>query len=305
MNFTIPVFPYDRWGGIEPIARSVKAAEEMGFWGVKLPEHIIMPVKPNTPPVSSVWYDNFVLGAHLATLTKHIKIVFSVMVVPYRPPIQMAKMISTLDQVSKGRLIVGTGVGWMRGEFRVLGLAHKNRGAITDDYLAAMRELWTAESPAYTGDYTSFGNIAFEPKCYQAPHVPLWIGGSGPAAERRVAEFGAGWIPMTGELPALGKDIARIKKRVRAKGRDPEILDFAYEIFFGEPDPTSLVARAHVTSSEPKGPRPANSPEATRDLIGQYAKAGFTNLGLGFQWDTPDDHLRQLDAFYNQVMRLI
>ena len=217
----------------------------------------------------------------------------------------MAKMISTLDQVSKGRLIVGTGVGWMRGEFRVLGLAHKNRGAITDDYLAAMRELWTAESPAYTGDYTSFGNIAFEPKCYQAPHVPLWIGGSGPAAERRGAEFGAGWIPMTGELPALGKDIARIKKRVRAKGRDPEILDFAYEIFFGEPDPTSLVARAHVTSSEPKGPRPANSPEATRDLIGQYAKAGFTNLGLGFQWDTPDDHLRQLDAFYNQVMRLI
>ena len=70
VNFTIPVFPYDRWGGIEPLARSVKAAEEMGFWGVKLPEHIIMPVRPDAPSVSTVWYDNFVLGAHLATLTQ-------------------------------------------------------------------------------------------------------------------------------------------------------------------------------------------------------------------------------------------
>ena len=218
VNFTMPVFPYDRWGGIEPLARSVKAAEELGFWGVRLPEHIIMPVRPGAPSVSTVWYDNFVLGAHLATLTERIKIVFSVMVIPYRPPVQTAKLIATLDQVSKGRLIVGTGVGWMRGEFRVLGLSHAERGAVTDDYLAAMRELWTSDAPSYEGKYARFGNIAFEPKCYQQPHVPLWIGGSGPAAERRVAEFGDGWIPMVGELPGLADDVARIKAATTARG---------------------------------------------------------------------------------------
>ena len=302
VNFTIPVFPYDRWGGIEPLARSVKAAEEMGFWGVKLPDNIIMPVRPDAPSVSTVWYDNFVLGAHLATLTQRIKIVFSVMVVPYRPPVQMAKMISTLDQVSKGRLIVGTGVGWMRGEFRVLGLPHKERGAMTDDYLGAMRQLWTSETPAYAGKYASFANIAFEPKCYQQPHVPLWIGGSGPAAERRVAEFGDGWIPMVGDLPELAKDVARIKSSVRERGRDPEAVDFSYEVFFGEPDPTSIVARAHVTNSELAAVKPATTPEAVRELIHGYAEAGFTNLGVGFRWDTPDDYLRQLEAFANQVL---
>ena len=306
VNFTMPVFPYDRWGGIEPLARSVKAAEELGFWGVRLPEHIIMPVRAGAPSVSTVWYDNFVLGAHLATLTERIKIVFSVMVVPYRPPVQTAKLIATLDQVSKGRLIVGTGVGWMRGEFRVLGLTHAERGAVTDDYLAAMRELWTSDAPSYEGEHTRFGSIAFEPKCYQQPHVPLWIGGSGPAAERRVAEFGDGWIPMVGELPGLANDVARIKAATTARGRDGEALDFAYEVFFGEPDPLSLVARAHVTGKQaaerPPEPGPEGSPEAVRDLVRRYAEAGFTNLGVNFAWKTPDDHLRRLDAFANQVL---
>ena len=306
VNFTMPVFPYDRWGGIEPLARSVRAAEELGFWGVRLPEHIIMPVRPDAPSVSTVWYDNFVLGAHLATLTERIRIVFSVMVTPYRPPVQTAKLIATLDQVSKGRLIVGTGVGWMRGEFRVLGLTHAERGAVTDDYLAAMRELWTSEAPSYEGKYTRFGSIAFEPKCYQQPHVPLWIGGSGPAAERRVAEFGDGWIPMVGELPGLAGDVARIKAAVTARGRDADALDFAYEVFFGEPDPLSLVARSHVTGRQagerPAAQGPEGTPEAVRELVHRYAEAGFTNLGVNFTWTTPDDHLRNLDAFANQVL---
>ena len=305
VNFTMPVFPYDRWGGIEPLARSVKEAEDLGFWGVRLPEHIIMPVRPDAPSVSTVWYDNFVLGAHLATLTERIRIVFSVMVTPYRPPVQTAKLIATLDQVSKGRLIVGTGVGWMRGEFRVLGLTHAERGAVTDDYLAAMRELWTSDAPSYEGKYARFGSIAFEPKCYQQPHVPLWIGGSGPAAERRVAEFGDGWIPMVGELPGLADDVARIKAAVAARGRDAEALDCAYEVFFGEPDPLSLVARAHVTgkqAGERPAPGPEGTPEAVRELVHRYAEAGFTNLGVNFTWTSPDDHLRNLHAFANQVM---
>ena len=121
-----------------------------------------------------------------------------------------------------------------------------------------------------------------------------------------MAEFGDGWIPMVGELPGLADDVARIKAATTARGRDGEALDFAYEVFFGEPDPTSLVARAHVTGKQaaerPTEPSSQGTPEAVREQVHRYAEAGFTNLGVNFAWETPDDHLRRLDTFANQVL---
>ncbi|MBI3744001.1 MAG: TIGR03619 family F420-dependent LLM class oxidoreductase, partial [Chloroflexi bacterium] len=230
VHFSVGLFPYDRWGGIKPIADAAKHADDLGFYGLTFPEHIVMPVRPDVPPVSVMWYDNFVLASHVATLTKRIRLIFNVMVIPYRNPVVAAKLISTLDQVSNGRLTVGVGAGWLRGEFRVLGVNAEERGPLTDEYLRAMKVLWTEANPEFRGKYVSFSRFAFEPKCVQKPHVRLWMGGSGKAPMRRVIEIGDGWAPMTGDLPDLKRDISLIKERAIAAGRDPEALDFSYSL---------------------------------------------------------------------------
>ncbi len=307
MKFQVALFPYDRWNGIEAMGEAALAAEELGFDGLSFPDHVIMPVRPDVPPVSTVWYDNFVLASHLATLTSRIRLVFNVLVVPYRPAVQLAKLLSTLDVVSHGRITLGVGAGWLRGEFRVLGIPFAERGAMTDDSLRAMKALWTQERPEFKGKYASFSDLAFEPKCVQQPHIPIWVGGSGPRALKRVLELGDGWSPMTGKLEELARDIDWIKSQVRERGRDPETLDFAYGISFGDSDPERDRAVSHVSHSEqPRQVRQStsehHSPDALVDTIGRHREAGFTHLGLSFGWERPADYRRQLEWFAKHVL---
>ena len=302
LGFSIALFPYDRWGGLQPIAQAARLAEDLGFAGIQFPEHIIMPVRPDVPSVSVVWYDNFVLAAYLAALTKRVRLIFSVMVAPYRPPVQMAKMAATLDQVSGGRLVLGVGVGWLRGEFRTLGIPFNERGAITDEYLKAMKVLWTAERPSFSGKYTSFANIAFEPKCVQQPHVPIWVGGRGPGPLRRVVELGDGWNPMTGTPEELATEIAWVKEQAAQAGRDPSALDFSYTLPVGEPDEAQDMSTAHVTGGAHQAPKRASSPEEAIEAIGRHRDAGFNHLALRIGWKKPADFMRQMEWFAAKVM---
>ncbi|MCH8189841.1 MAG: LLM class F420-dependent oxidoreductase [Chloroflexi bacterium] len=302
MRFSINLFPYDRWGGIEPIAQAAKRADELGFFGVSFPEHIVMPVKPGVPPVSAVWYDNFVLASHIATVTQRIRLIFNVMVVPYRPPIQMAKLVSTLDVVSQGRLILGVGAGWLRGEFRVLGLPHDERGAMTDEYLRAMRILWTEENPEFEGKYVSFSRVAFLPKCVQKPHVPIWVGGSGPRPLRRTVELGDGWSPMVGNLDELSRDITWIKEQVRAAGRDPDALDFSYSITIGEQDEASKTASRHAARSERVDRQSATTAADVIEMVRRHQDAGLNHLGVGWSWERPADYMERLEWFASDVL---
>jgi probable F420-dependent oxidoreductase len=302
MKFHVSLFPYDRWGGIAAIGQAAQHAEELGIDAVSLPDHVIMPVRPDVPPVSTVWYDNFVLASHLATLTERIRLVFNVLVLPYRPPVQLAKLLSTLDQVSQGRITLGAGTGWLRGEFRILGVPFAERGAITDETLRAMKALWTQERPEFKGRYTSFSDLAFEPKCVQQPHIPIWIGGGGQRALERVVELGDGWSPMVGTPEDLAHDIVWIKQRVREAGRDAEALDFAYAISFGERDPERERAVSHAAGAERAGGRKLDSPDAVVEAIGRNREAGFNQLGLSFAWQRPADYLRQLDWFAAHVL---
>ena len=303
LTFATPLFPYDRWGSIDQIGEAVKLADELGFHAVQFPEHIIMPTRPDVPPVSAVWYDNFVLGSYLAAITNRIRFIFSVMVVPYRPAIQTAKLISTLDQVSGGRLTVGVGAGWLKGEFRVLGLPYDERGDMTDEYLTAMKVLWTEDEPKFRGKYTAFERLAFLPKCVQQPHVPIWVGGTGRRPFRRVVEHGDGWAPMVGTLETLPAEVEQIKTMAAEAGRDPEALDFSYSIVFGERDEVSEQARSHASRGQGEAKRSiASSPEEIIDLSGRFREAGFNHLSLGFNWQTPADYMRQIEWFAAKVM---
>lgn len=299
--FTVGLFPYDRWGGVGAITEAVQAAEELGFAGVTLPDHVVMPVRPDRPPVSTVWYDDFVLATHLAAHTRRLRLLFNVLVVPYRPPVQLAKLIATLDVVSGGRLTVGVGTGWLRGEFRVLGVPHAERGAITDEYLRAMKVLWTEAEPSFDGHYTSFGRLAFEPRCHQQPHVPLWIGGSGRAPLRRVLELGDGWTPMAGSLEDLRAGVEWLRANAPRYGRDPDELALSFRVTFGGDDPDRDRAVAHASGSDGTDEEPRWDPDAIAGRVAALRELGFRWINVAFDWATPDEYVRRLTWFAQEV----
>ena len=116
----------------------------------------------------------------------------SVLILPYRNPVVLAKMLATIDQLSGGRLIVGVGGGWMTEEFAALGASFPARGTVSDECLRLMRETWSHTTVSFSGHYTSFQDMQVSPPPAQ-PQLPIWVGGVSPRAGRRTAEFGDGW----------------------------------------------------------------------------------------------------------------
>ena len=191
----------------EGLTAIVQKGEQSGFDIVAPNDHIIVPAGiDSTYPYSEdgIWAGASVVDCHdqltaltfIAGKTERIKILTSVMVVPYREPVLTAKIISSADVLSKGRIIVGCGAGWMQEEMDAIGAPpFKERGKVTDEYLRIFKELWTKDNPKYHGEYANFENIHFKPKPVQKPHPPLWIGGESKAALRRTARLGDGWFP--------------------------------------------------------------------------------------------------------------
>jgi probable F420-dependent oxidoreductase len=220
-----------------------QAAERAGFSFLSVNDHIIVPgnlgsAYPYTQ--GGVWsgsehghcFDQLATLAFLAGCTSHLKLLTSVMVVPHRPVIQTAKTLATIDVLSNGRLILGVGAGWMEEEFKLLGAPFKERGAATDEYLEAFRELWTAERPTYRGRHVDFENVIFAPKPVQPGGPPIWVGGESPAAMRRTVKLGNGWYPgnnnqqMPMDTPARLKGaIAKLRQMAEGAGRDPATID--------------------------------------------------------------------------------
>src|SRR5262249_47616818 len=164
------------------------AAERAGFDFLSVSDHVVVPsnLKSKYPYTASGAFsaaeegyclDLLATIAFLSGCTERLRLLASVMVVPHRPAMLTAKMISTIDVLSNGRLILGAGAGWMAEEFALLGAPFKERGAVTDEYLAAFQELWTKDAPAFTGKHVSFSDVLFYPKPVQKPHPPIWIGG--------------------------------------------------------------------------------------------------------------------------------
>jgi probable F420-dependent oxidoreductase len=289
MRFGLTLAPFDRFGSVDELVRAAQAAERSGLDYVSLPDHLIVPEGPEQPRSGVVFPDVFVLGALLAGATTNTTIAFTALVVPLREPIALAKQIATLDWVSKGRLIVVVGSGWLRSEFDAVGVGFDDRGDRTDEYLRCLKTCWTEARPAFEGKYVSFPPSAVEPKCVQVPHVPLWIGGNGPRPERRVVELGDGWAPLTGTFDERAAAITRLKQRIAEAGRDADAMAFAGNLMVGELDAATLRLQRghHVTERDHDDAtrRRAVTADAAIDEIGRAAEAGFTHLNLTIGWE--------------------
>lgn len=299
--------PYHRFGGIDAIAAAAEFADDLGYFGVAMGEHLVTPPGRALEIEGSVYYDFFVLAAYLAARTTRIRLISAVSIVPVRHPIVQAKQWATLDHVSGGRAILGAGGGSTEEDQRVVGLQvpFRERSAVTEEYLLAMKALWTEESPSFSGKYVQFEGVEFEPKCLQQPHVPIWIAGSGGAASlSQVARFGDGWL--TNELHgrrSLGERIERVKAKALSYGRDPSALVFGVGLGVGPAGPGERRGQLSQTSFYKYfPPDPADTSARTVDLIRRFTDQGINHVSLRFHWQTTRDFLDRLEWFADTVM---
>jgi probable F420-dependent oxidoreductase len=306
MNFSLWLWPYGRWGGIEAMGEATCRAEALGFSSVSVSDHTIVTTGPESDGLGREWPDWSVLSTYLALQTSTIRIL-SCVVIPYRRVIPMAKQIATVDVVSKGRFTLAAACGWLRPEFGMLQVEHASRDAITDEYLRAMRILWTEERPRFDGEYVSFGDIIFEPKCMQRPHVPIWIaGGTGPRPIRRLLELGDGWMPMGGGLDAELRDtVARVREDALGAGRDPDAITFRYTIGIGKANAALASISKSIAVGDPAAVGRVESPAEVAAEVADFQEAGFSELAINFMGDSAGEALEQLEWFGAEVMPLL
>ncbi len=298
-----------------------RRGEEMGFGLICVTDHIVIPktIQPVYPYSDSGDYyggdardylEMLITLTFLISHTSSARLLTSVMVMPHRSPVLTAKMLTTIDVLSKGRLDVGCGIGWMREEFAATGAPpFEERGAVSDEYIRAFKELWTGDSPTFEGRYCRFSDIDFLPKTVQQPHPPIWIGGESPPALRRAGRLADVWYPIssnprypvaTPEQVSAG--LARVRRHAEEAGRDPSHVGLAYNtLLYSEPEP-------HLLPSGERRPF-TGRPEQIVEDVKAWEALGTSYLMLGFhrnlETDSLDEVLERMERFAAKVMPLV
>ena len=288
MTMTWPV-------NLTEILEIVKRAETLDYDSVWVTDHVIMPRAANVIYREHM-LDPLSLISYLAAVTDRISIGTSVIIIPYRHPLVVAKMVATTDQLSKGRIIFGAGVGWTEEEFTALGRPYDERGEMTDEHLRLIKAVWTNENLSFEGKYTQFKEMTVSPQPFQRPHPPVWIGGNARTARRRAAQLGEGWHPvgLTPEEVAKGVNDLKVLWRENNREGDPLVSLRALVSLEGVSDEAfKFPARRPTTLKGSAG--------QLVELIGQYEQAGVEHIALDFTNHSHASHLAAMEAFAGEV----
>jgi probable F420-dependent oxidoreductase len=253
--------------------RIARTADELGYDSINIPEHIVMPDNL-APAMGSHWPNALTAMSFVAGATTRIRVNSCVIVLPYRHPVVFAKAVATLDFMSGGRVMLTFGVGHAEQEFEALGVPFHRRGRITDEYLEAMRLLWTEDAPSYRGEFVRFDGIRFEPKPVQRPHPPIWFGGNSSAALRRVARYGTGWMPWLVRPDELQARLDELRQ-MPGYGENGEV-----DIWF-PPAPIHIREEDHSLTADQPHDRFSSTQEVI-DAIGGLRDLGVTWTGIPY-----------------------
>jgi probable F420-dependent oxidoreductase len=265
----------------QDVLRAARAAERMGFDSVLMSHHFLA-----NPAGSAL--DPLVLLSAVAGATERIGLATSVLVLPYHHPVLLANQAASLDVVSGGRFVLAIGAGWNQREFDALGVPLTERGARTDEYLAAMRVLWNQDPASFEGHFTSFSAVSLGAPQHTPGGPPIWVGGDSDAALRRALRYAQAWhgsgVTAQGAKEVRHR-VARIGDEV---GRDPATLELTSVQFLSPP---GLPAAGPSWSHQLGGTSP--SAESVVDELGRLQEAGISLSSLWMAVAAP----AVLDAF--------
>jgi probable F420-dependent oxidoreductase len=244
MHYAVSIFPTDY---SIPMAELGPAVEERGFESLWVSEHSHIPLSresrwPGGDELPKMYYDTldpFVALTAAAVTTRTLKLGTGICLVTQRDPIHTAKEVSSLEQISGGRVLFGVGAGWNLEEMRDHGTDPASRFELMAERVEAIRTIWTQSKPEFHGKHVDFDPMMTWPKPVQKPHPPIHLGG-GPGAARQAIAYGDGWMPIAGRNPDMEENIAGFRRRAQEAGRDASAMELS---IFGMPNDADLVSR--------------------------------------------------------------
>jgi probable F420-dependent oxidoreductase len=251
---------------IDDIARIGEVADRLGYHHMTCSEHIGVPAA-EAPRRGATYWDPLATFGYVAARTERIGLMTNVLVLGYHHPLEIAKRYGTLDVVSRGRVILGVGVGSLREEFDLLGAPFEDRGARGDDAMRALRAALSRPEPSYEGEYYRFGGLVVDP-CAVQEHVPIWVGGRTLRSLRRGVALGDGWCPFAVTLVQAREWLGRVE------------LPAGFEVVLGPEQAFDPIAE----------------PQAAADALGALAAVGTTIASARFIHHSLEHHLEQLEA---------
>lgn len=276
-------------------------AEAWGFDSLWASDHIILPpLVTSVYPASAdgqfpgLWLERYfepmAILNYVAGLTQRVQLGMSVLILPMRNPIEVAKEVAGADVLSQGRMIFGVGVGWFKEEFDVLSQPFHERGRRMDEYLEICKTLWTQEPATYEGAFYQFRDARFAPKPTQKPHPPIWIGGQSPVAIRRTVRYGDGWHPFALSPEGFEPVMARFQAAMQDAGRPLHEVE------------VSLRVRLCFDTAPDPGLPLHGSPEQVIGTIQRYQALGVQHLIIDAIPETIDHALATFERFSHEVM---
>ncbi len=265
-----------RWeedGDIDDVARIVMAADVFGYHHVTCSEHVAVPTDVADVRGGRYW-DPLATFGYLAAMTTRIRFATYVLVLGYHHPLAIAKRYGTLDRVTRGRLILGVGVGSLESEFDLLGAPFDDRGSRADDALRALRAALSETRPRYQGDHYAFDEVIVDP-CALQPHVPIWVGGRTRRSLRRAAHLADGWAPF---------------------GVGPEEVAAWTDAAGGRPQSPSREVSFDVVVQPAAPLDPSAQPGATTDALGALGAVGATIVDVRLVHHSAEHCIEQLEA---------
>jgi len=226
-------------------------AERLGISTLWVPEHVVMLDKYASrypysddgqlpAPTNAPIFDPFISLATMAAVTSKIRLATGICLVPEHNPLVLAKIVATLDFLSRGRALLGVGIGWLEEEFQAIGVPWEHRAQRTREYIDSMRKLWGEEVSSYHGEFVKFDAVRSNPKPVKGAKLPVFFGGESGPALRRVAEYGAGWCGLNLTPQEAAAKIKRIEDLLKANGRKRSDVELAVSPYTKPATPDDL-----------------------------------------------------------------